>query len=146
MGSLCCVQTIDNSYKPPVPTAQNALRQGEFVALLFNALFSGVSPPGAAGGAKVAGTGGAKDPATEPAPLLAPLPAYIETRGIALCFLGKNSAALQLPFLTFVGGGLAVPFWRFVYLQLQANRQAVWQCLGGWIRTAIFGRALPSSV
>ncbi|OEH80573.1 Non-proton pumping type-II NADH dehydrogenase I [Cyclospora cayetanensis] len=95
---------IDRSYLPPVPTAQNAKRQGEFLALIFNSMLSRVSAGGLVNDVSTpSGEAEASDEVPGSSSVLSLLPAFIEQRGVALCFVGAGQAAVQLPFLTFVG-------------------------------------------
>lgn len=108
---------------PPVPTAQNAVQEGEFLAMVFNdSLGSRASAP-----PKV-------------------LPAFVEKWKGSLCFLGNGTAALQIPFGTFVGSFPHLYIWKLVYLQMQFEAFSIWRCAEGWTRKALFGRDVFAEV
>lgn len=107
----------------PAPTAQNARQEGRFLALLFNSYL---------------GPSGPCDEQTQER--RAPLPGFVEKWRGSLCFLGNNTAALQLPFGTFVGGFPYTFLWKLVYLQMQPSCRSCWRCCEGWIQSVFFGR------
>ncbi|XP_026189803.1 external alternative NAD(P)H-ubiquinone oxidoreductase B2, mitochondrial [Cyclospora cayetanensis] len=124
------LQEIDKRYVSPAPTAQNARQEGQFLALVFNCFMG----PGR-------GAGGAPETAAPQA-----LPAFVENWKGSLCFLGSGTAALQLPFGTYVGGFPFTLLWKLVYLQLQPSVRSCWRCCEGWIQSAVFGRDIACTI
>lgn len=126
-----CVQELDKRYVSPAPTGQNARQEGVFLALLFNSYLGS------------SGSWWSRFVATEGPPAL---PGFVESWKGSLCYLGNHTAALQLPFGTFVGGFPITMIWKLVYLQLQLNLRAAYRCCESWIESAIFGRDIACTI
>lgn len=130
------MQEIDKRYVSPAPTGQNAHQEGKFLALLFNS-YLGTS------GSWMSRFGASGETSQQQPPAL---PGFVETWKGSLCFLGNHTAALQLPFGTFVGGFPISLLWKLVYLRLQLNLRAVYRCCESWIESAVFGRDIACTI
>lgn len=125
------LKEVDKRYISPAPTAQNARQEGKFLALLFNSYL----------GSKASS---ASDSVTPEVPDT--LPGFVDTWKGSLCFLGNGTAALELPFGTFVGGFPATVVWKLVYLSLQVNLRAACRCVESWIESSVFGRDITCTI
>ncbi|KAL8439043.1 hypothetical protein Efla_002452 [Eimeria flavescens] len=104
------LQRIDDAYRSPAPTAQNARQAGVYLAKLFNSGFK-------------------KD-----------LPAFCEEWKGSLAYVGDHNAVAQLPGYIVKGGFFSLPLWKAVYVQMQLTWRIRLICCFDWLKTFFAGR------
>ncbi|KAF8820016.1 naDH dehydrogenase (NDH2-II) [Cardiosporidium cionae] len=110
------LKEIDNSYVSPAPTAQNAKKQGTYLATVFNSYLSDTEK------------------------LHAPI--YEETWDGSMAYVGKDRAILDLPFTSVCGGFYSGFLWKLVYWKLVYSMEAKLRCLQDWFKSRFSGRNL----
>ncbi|KAF8819985.1 naDH dehydrogenase (NDH2-II) [Cardiosporidium cionae] len=110
------LKEIDNAYMSPAPTAQNAKKQGTYLATVFNSyLFDDEKLH---------------------------VPIYEETWDGSMAYVGKNRAILDLPFTSVCGGFYSGFLWKLVYWKMVYSMEAKLRCVEDWFKSSIFGRNL----
>lgn len=115
------LQEIDEAYRSPAPTAQNAKQGGHYLALVFNSF-----------------------PSSEEKILKAP--AFVEKYKGSLVYIGQGESAADLPpFGSLLGGWHTLLLWRLVYVQSHLTWFNRLLCVGGWMKESLRGRDVSRS-
>ncbi|SBT70925.1 type II NADH:ubiquinone oxidoreductase, putative [Plasmodium malariae] len=107
---------IDQHYKSPSPTAQNAKQEARYLSHVFNHILPGKNDQ-----------------------LL--IPSFQEKWKGSLAYIGNHQAVANLPFYEIKGGLFSFTFWRMVYIQLLLTWKTRYFFFVDSLRTRICGRS-----
>ncbi|KJP88654.1 hypothetical protein AK88_01734 [Plasmodium fragile] len=110
------LKEIDQNYKSPTPTAQNAKQEAYFLSNLFNTLMEN----------KTQGNNH--------------FPSFVEKWKGSIAYIGNHQVVAHLPFLEITGGLFSFTFWKMVYIQLLLTWRSRFAFILDFLRTKFFGR------
>ncbi|CRG96699.1 type II NADH:ubiquinone oxidoreductase, putative [Plasmodium gallinaceum] len=105
---------MDENYKSPAPTAQNAKQEAYYLSNVFNNFLT-------------------RDKKLT-------VPSFIEKWKGSLAYIGNHQVVAHLPFYEIKGGFLSFTFWKAVYIQLLMTWKSRATFFFDCIRTKLYGR------
>ncbi|CAA9987421.1 type II NADH:ubiquinone oxidoreductase, putative [Plasmodium knowlesi strain H] len=109
------LKEIDENYKSPIPTAQNAKQEAYFLSNLFNTLMD----------KKADGH---------------QFPSFVEKWKGSIAYIGSHQVVAHLPFFEITGGLFSFTFWKMVYIQLLLTWRSRFAFIMDFLRIKFFGR------
>ncbi|EUD67973.1 NADH dehydrogenase [Plasmodium inui San Antonio 1] len=109
------LKEIDQNYRSPTPTAQNAKQEAYFLSNLFNTLME----------KKADGNH---------------FPSFVEKWKGSIAYIGSHQVVAHLPFLEIRGGLFSFTFWKMVYIQLLLTWRSRFAFILDFLRIKIYGR------
>ncbi|CAD2090137.1 type II NADH:ubiquinone oxidoreductase, putative [Plasmodium vinckei lentum] len=105
---------VDQNYKSPPPTAQNAKQEAFYLSNIFNNHLyyknNNIIPP------------------------------FIEKWKGSLAYIGNHQVVAHLPFYEIKGGPLSFTFWKIIYMQMLLTWKSRFNFIFSFLRTKIYGR------
>ncbi|VUZ94765.1 type II NADH:ubiquinone oxidoreductase, putative [Plasmodium vivax] len=109
------LKQIDQNYKSPTPTAQNAKQEAYFLSNLFNTLVEKKADENH-------------------------FPSFVEKWKGSIAYIGNHQVVAHLPFFEIRGGLFSFTFWKMVYIQLLLTWRSRFAFILDFLRTKICGR------